>query len=185
MSSINNKKVALLVDNGFEESEFKKPFDAIKKAGGIPHLISPQKSKVKSWAGEDWGPEYDVDKKLGDANAADYDAIVLPGGQINPDLLRVNKDALAFVQHFIDNNKLIAAICHAPWILVELDYVKGKKMTSYHSIIKDVKNAGADWVDKEVVIDGNLITSRSPKDLNAFNEAIIEMLSISDDEKIV
>lgn len=170
------KKVAILVEHGFEESELQKPMEDIKSAGHIAEIISPQQNKVKSWAETDWGKDYPVDVSLSAANPSDYDALVLPGGLMNPDELRKNSDALTFIQHFIDEQKPIAAICHAAWTLTETDFLNGKKMTSIPSIQTDLKNAGANWVDEEVVIDGTLITSRSPKDLNAFNNAILKAI---------
>lgn len=177
MKDLKGKKVALLVDNGFEEVELKEPYEALKEAGAIPHIVSPQKEKVRSWDFTDWGPDYKVDVELSKADAASYHALVLPGGQINPDSLRGNEEALAFIDHFIQEEKLIAAICHAAWTLIELDFVKGKEMTTFKTIKKDAVNAGAKWVDKAVVIDGNLISSRSPDDLDAFNKAIVEALA--------
>ena len=177
MEKLKGKKVALLVDHGFEEVELKQPFEELKKAEVIPHIVSPQKKKVRSWDFTDWGPDYNVDVSLDKANPADYDALILPGGQMNPDSLRGNNDALEFISHFIQEKKLIAAICHASWTLIELDFVKGKKMTTFKTIKKDAINAGAKWVDEEVVIDGNLLTSRSPDDLDAFCQAIIKALN--------
>lgn len=173
---MNQQRIAILAEHGFEESELKEPQQALKEAGFEVDIVSPQEKKIKSWAKTDWGPEYDVDKSLSNANASDYVALVLPGGLMNPDELRKNETALDFIQSFISQNKIIAAICHAAWSLTETDFLRDKKMTSIDSIKTDLKNAGAHWVDEEVVLDGNLITSRSPKDLKAFNNAIITAL---------
>lgn len=177
MATLTGKKVALLTENGFEELELTKPKEAVEAAGGIAHIVSPQKDKVRSWDFTTWGPDYKVDVLLENADPSDYDALILPGGQINPDLLRVNPKVLAFIKHFIEADKPIGAICHAAWPLTELDYVRGKKMTSYQSISTDMKNAGANWVDEEVVVDGKFVTSRYPDDLKAFNETIVEVIA--------
>lgn len=168
--------VALLVTDGFEESELAKPKQALEDAGYTAHIVSPKKTSVKAWSGDDWGGTYDVDRALEEADASDYAMLVLPGGVMNPDALRTDDGALAFVQAFVDAGKPIAAICHGPWTLAEADAVRGKRMTSYPSIATDLKNAGATWVDEEVVVDGTLITSRKPADLPAFNRALLDAL---------
>lgn len=173
MSNIKNKRIAFLVANGFEEVELSEPRQALTQAGADTKIISTEKDKVKSWDKTDWGKDYKVDIHLDQANANDFDALVLPGGQINPDLLRANPEAVNFVKDFAKQDKLIAAICHGPWLLVEADLLRGKKATSYASIQTDMKNAGANWVDQEVVEDENIITSRKPDDIPAFNQAII------------
>ncbi len=175
-TDLKNTRVALLATDGFEEVELTKPRKAIEDAGATAHIVSPKKGKIKAWATDDWGDEYSVDKTLDEARADDYDMLVLPGGQINPDKLRTDDKALAFVRAFVDAGKPIAAICHGPWTLVEVNAVEGRRMTSYKSIKTDLKNAGATWVDEPVVTDGNLITSRNPDDLPAFNKAIVQML---------
>ena len=172
-----SKKVAILTEKGFEEIELTSPKEALEAAGFTTQVISPQKGKVKSKAGDDWSNEYDVDINLSDAKPEDYDALLLPGGVINPDLLRVNKDAIKFVQHFFENNKPVAAICHGPQTLINAEVVKGKKMTSVEAISADLKNAGANWEDSEVVEDNGLVTSRVPKDLPAFNKKIVKVFS--------
>lgn len=174
---LNNKKVAILVANGFEESEFTEPLAALKNAGAQVEVISLQAGKVKAWAEKNWGKEYEVDKTVDTVNAQDYDALVLPGGVINPDLLRVNQDAVNFVSGFFDDSKPIAAICHGPWTLIETGELKGRKVTSYKSIKTDLINAGAHWVDEEVVVDNGLVTSRNPGDLPAFCKKMLEEIA--------
>ena len=171
---LDGKRIIILATNGFEQSELETPRDRLKAAGAEVDVVSPEKGEIKGWDGKDWGRPVKVDKDLASAKAADYDAIVLPGGQINPDLLRVNKDALALIKDFHSAGKTIAAVCHAPWLLVETGIAKGRKMTSYHSIKADVINAGAQWEDSAVVCDKGVITSRNPGDLGAFSKKIIE-----------
>jgi protease I len=177
-AELNDKRILILATNGFEQAELEVPRDRLKAAGAEVHVVSPEdgiaSGEIKGWDKTDWGRPVKVDKKLADANVADYDAIVLPGGQINPDLLRVNADALELIRAFYDAGKTVAAVCHAPWLLIETGIAKGKKMTSYHSMKTDVINAGAQWEDKEVVTDNGLITSRNPGDLEAFSKKIIE-----------
>ena len=173
-AELNGKRILILATNGFEQSELEVPRDRLKAAGAEVHVVSPDEGEIKGWDEKDWGRPVKVDKSLAAAKADDYDAIVLPGGQINPDLLRVNKDAVALIRSFYDAGKTVAAVCHAPWLLVEAGIAKGKKMTSYHSIKTDVINAGAQWEDKEVVTDNGLVTSRNPGDLEAFSKKIIE-----------
>lgn len=173
-AELNGKRILILATNGFEQSELEVPRDRLKAAGAEVHVVSPEQGEIKGWDKKDWGRPVKVDKALGDAKADDYDAIVLPGGQINPDLLRVDKDALKLIKAFYDAGKTVAAVCHAPWLLIDTGIAKGKKMTSYHSIKTDVMNAGAQWEDKEVVTDNGVITSRNPGDLEAFSKKIIE-----------
>ncbi len=168
------KRIAIVATDGFEESELKSPRQAIEDQGWKAEIISLKSGKIKSWAEKDWGPEYDVDKTFGDADPGDYDALLLPGGVISPDNLRTEEKVLEFVRHFFDRKKPVAAICHGPWTLINAGVVSMKKMTSYHTIRKDLENAGANWVDQEVVVDNGLVTSRSPKDLPAFNLKMIE-----------
>jgi protease I len=172
----NEFKIAILATNGFEQSELEVPLGDLRERGATVHVVSLEAGEIKGWDEDDWGSAVPVDKVLGDVDAADYDALVLPGGQINPDLLRVEKEAVALVKAFAAADKPVAAICHAPWLLVEADLLKGRRATSYHSIRKDVENAGADWQDEKVVRDGNLITSRKPDDLSAFVDAIWDAL---------
>jgi len=173
-AALSGKRILILATNGFEQSELEVPRDRLKAAGAQVDVVSPEEGEIKGWDKKDWGRPVKVDRKLKEASAADYDAIVLPGGQINPDLLRVNKDALKLIKAFYDAGKTVAAVCHAPWLLVETGIAKGRKMTSYHSIKTDVMNAGAQWEDSEVVTDNGVITSRNPGDLEAFSKKIIE-----------
>ncbi|HEY4539973.1 MAG TPA: type 1 glutamine amidotransferase domain-containing protein [Faecalibacter sp.] len=172
-----NKKVAILTEKGFEEIELTSPKQALEDAGFTTAVISPQQGKVKAKSGDDWSKDYSVDVQLSDAKAEDYDALLLPGGVINPDLLRVNDEAIQFVRHFFEKGKPVAAICHGPQTLINAEAVKGKKMTSVEAIALDLKNAGALWEDSEVVEDQGLVTSRVPKDLPAFNQKIVEIFS--------
>ena len=171
---IKDKKVAILATNGFEQSELEVPRDRLAEHGATVHIVSPESGEIKGWKEKDWGRPVKVDVTLDNANPDDYDAIVLPGGQINPDLLRVNADALELIRGFYAAGKTVAAVCHAPWLLVETGIAKGKRMTSYHSMKTDVINAGAKWEDSEVVTDNGVITSRNPGDLDAFSRKIIE-----------
>lgn len=173
---LKNKKVAMLATIGFEEDELTSPKKALESAGATVHIVS-DKDKLKSWVHTHWGDEFHADEKVENVKVEDYDALILPGGVINPDKLRRNKTAVQFVKDFMDSGKTVASICHGPQMLIEAGVVKGRNLTSYHSINTDLKNAGANWSDEEVVTDGNLITSRSPKDLDAFNKKIIEYLS--------
>lgn len=169
-----SKKIAILATNGFEESELKSPKEYLEQQGWTADIVSPESGSIKAWAEKDWGKEYPVDKVLDSASASDYDALVLPGGVINPDQLRTNDKAIAFVQDFFKQHKPVAAICHGPQILINAGAVEGRKLTSVNSISIDLKNAGAIWEDSEVVTDNGLVTSRTPKDLPAFNAKMVE-----------
>jgi protease I len=171
------KKIAILATDGFEQSELEKPMQAMQEAGHSVEVISLRSGKIKGWDKKDWGAEVAVDKTVDHASASDYDAVILPGGVMNPDKLRTEAAVQSFLQGAADNNLVIAAICHAPWSLIDAGLVSGKKMTSYHTLASDLKNAGAHWEDSEVVIDGQLITSRKPEDIPAFNKAILEQLN--------
>ena len=177
MARLNDKKVAILATHGFEQSELEHPLNALREAGATVHVISPESGEIKGWKGSDWGTPVAVDETLDDAQADHYDALVLPGGQINPDLLRVNPTAVEFVKAFWAAGKPIGAICHGPWLLVEADVVKGRKITSYPSIKTDVVNAGGEWEDSECVCDNGLVTSRNPDDLPAFSAKMIEEIA--------
>jgi protease I len=183
MQSLNGKKVAILVEDGFEQIELTSPREALEKAGAKTHIISPKRDKVKGWEHTKWGDEFPVDVTIDRANANDYDALLLPGGVMNPDKLRTNKPAVEFVRNFFNQRKPVAAICHGPWLLVEADVVKGRKVTSYPSIQTDLKNAGANWVDQEVVVDQGLVTSRKPDDLPAFNRKLVEEIAEGQHER--
>lgn len=174
MKDLSNKKVAILTEVGFEEVELTSPKAALEKAGATVVVISPQHGSIRAWDEDKWGIEVQVDKNICDALVEDYDALLLPGGVMNPDKLRGNKDAVAFTKAFLESKKPIAAICHGPQILIETGLLKGREMTSYSSIKTDLTNAGVSWVDKEVVVDNGLVTSRSPDDLEAFNKKMIE-----------
>jgi protease I len=177
MQSLNGKKVAILVEDGFEQVELTSPKQALEEAGAKTYIISPKSGKVKGWEHTQWGQEFPVDANVGQANASEYDALLLPGGVMNPDKLRTSKPAVAFVRSFFEQHKPVAAICHGPWMLVEADVLKGRKATSYPSIKTDMKNAGANWVDQEVVVDEGLVTSRMPDDLPAFNRKLVEEIA--------
>lgn len=173
---LNGKKIAILVENGFEQVEMTKPREAFDASGAQTVLISPQKDKVQGWNHFDKGDEFPVDLLLDSANPNDYDALVLPGGVANPDQLRTNPKAVQFVKSFFEAGKPVAAICHGLWTLIEAEVVKGRTLTSWPSLKTDLKNAGANWVDREVVVDNGLITSRNPNDIPAFiNKAIEEI----------
>lgn len=174
MSKLEGKKVAVLVENGFEQVEMTKPIEALKNEGAEAKIIAPDQ-KVKGWNYKEWGDEFKTDTILKDANPEDFDSLLLPGGVMSPDKLRMNDTAVDFVRHFTNNNKPIAAICHGPWTLIETGMVKGKTLTSYESIKTDLINAGANWIDESAVIDGKLLTSRNPDDIPAFNKRMIEL----------
>src|SRR6185295_10678500 len=174
---LQGKKVAMLVANGFEQIELTGPKKALEDAGAEVLIVSPERNKVKGWNHTNWGDEFKVDVPLKEARSENFDAIVLPGGVMNPDNLRRNEWALQFVRAFVDSCKPTAAICHAPWTLIDAGLVSGRRMTSYPSIQTDLKNAGAEWVDEPVVVDGCVITSRKPDDIPAFNRKVIEEIA--------
>ncbi|QNF34110.1 type 1 glutamine amidotransferase [Adhaeribacter swui] len=175
---LEGKKVAILAEDGFEQSELEQPKKALEEAGATTHVISSKSGKIKAWDETDWGDKVAVDKTLDEVSVADYDALLLPGGVMNPDKLRANPTAVSFVKDFLTANKPVAAICHGPWTLIETGLISGKTLTSYESIKTDLKNAGVNWVDQEVVVDGNLVTSRKPDDIPAFNKQIIESFAL-------
>jgi len=175
MGKLDGKKIAFLAADGVENSEFTEPWKAVKEAGGTPELVSLEEGQIQGVENElEKRDKFKVDKVVADADPSDYDGLVLPGGVVNPDALRANDDAVEFVRSFAEANKPIGAICHGPWTLVEAGVVEGREMTSYASIQTDLKNAGANWVDKEVVVDNGLVTSRSPDDLEAFCSKVVE-----------
>jgi protease I len=171
---LEGKKIAILVADGFEQVELTKPREALIDAGAYTEIVSPASGKVKGWDTTEWGKEFTVDVSLAKAVPSDYDALLLPGGVMNPDKLRINPDAVSFVKAFVDDAKPIAAICHGPWTLIEAGAVSGRKVTSWPSLQTDLENAGANWVDEEVVVSDGLITSRKPDDIPAFNARMIE-----------
>ena len=166
--SLKNKKIAIMATDGFEKSELFEPYNKLKEKGATVEIISNKSDEIKSWDDGNWGESISVDKKLEDANEADYNGLLLPGGVINPDILRRDDRALAFVHSFFESSKPVAAICHAPWLLISAKVILNRTVTSFKSIKQDVMNAGANWVDKEVVVDNGLVTSRNPNDLPAF-----------------
>lgn len=174
MESLKNRKIAILTEDGFEEIELTSPREALVDAGATVELVSPKKDVVRSKEGDDWKAEFKVDRVLETVSADDYDALLIPGGVINPDKLRVNEQALSFVRDFFKSGKPVAAICHGPQVLIDAEVVEGRKLTSVAAIKKDLINAGAEWEDSEVVNDHGFITSRTPEDLPAFNAKIIE-----------
>jgi protease I len=177
MENLQGKRIAILVADGFEQVELTEPKKALEAAGAKTEIISPADGKVKGWNHTEWGDKLDVDVPLQQAKPDSYDALLLPGGVMNPDKLRMDSAAVRFVKSFVDAGKPIAAICHGPWTLIEAGAVRGKKMTSWPSLQTDLKNAGANWVDQQVVADGNLVTSRKPDDLPAFNKEMVKLFA--------
>jgi protease I len=171
-------RVAILVENGFEQVELTEPRKALEAQGAVTEIVSPH-IKVKAWNRTNWGEDFMVDAILDSVSAEDYDALLLPGGVLNPDRLRVNEQACALVRDFFSLGKPVAAICHGPWTLINAGVVEGRRMTSYHSISRDLENAGAEWVDEPVVVDRGLVTSRKPADIPAFNQKMIEVFAQS------
>jgi protease I len=177
MKNLNNKRVAVVVANGFEESEFSQPIETLRREGAEVDVISLKAGHVKSWNDGNWGKDYEVNKTIGEAKASEYDALLLPGGVMNPDQLRINKQVVDFTSSFLEEGKTVAAICHAPWTLIETGQLKGRNLTSYPSIKTDLINAGAHWEDKEVIVDQGLVTSRKPTDLNSFCKKMVEEIA--------
>lgn len=172
--SLSGKRVAILVTDGFEQEELTSPRIALVDAGAEVHIVSPAEGQVRGWKHTCWGDDFDVDVPLSKADPEEYDALLLPGGVMNPDKLRSDAEALGFVRAFFDRAKPVGAICHGAWTLIDAGVVMGRRMTSYKSIQSDLRNAGADWVDAEVVVDRGLVTSRQPEDLPAFNRKLVE-----------
>lgn len=171
---LRGKRIAALVDHGFEQSELVEPKEALERAGAQVDVVSPQPKKVKGWKHGNWADEVPVDRRLDEVTPGEYDALLLPGGVMNPDRLRINEKAVLFVKAFVDSGMPIAAICHAPWTLIEAGGVRGRRVTSWPSLATDLRNAGAQWVDEECVVDNGLVTSRKPDDIPAFNRKMIE-----------
>ena len=174
---MKGKRVAIIATDGFEQLELTEPQKYLKGEGATVDVVSLKSGCIKGWDKTDWGDNVDVDKTIDQVQVADYDALVLPGGQINPDKLRLEPSVVNFVRDFANSGKPVAAICHGPWTLIEADVVRGKHMTSWPSLKTDLRNAGAEWQDSQVVVDGNFITSRKPEDLDAFNQKIEELLT--------
>lgn len=177
MELSHNHRVAILATNGFEESELFKPLEALRKAGADVQIVSINSEDIRSWNKTNWGKSIAVDHTLEQCSPTDFDALVLPGGLMNPDTLRTHDDAIDFIKAFAESGKTIAAICHAPWLLIEAGLAKDRELTSYHSIKTDMLNAGALWQNKEVIVDDGIITSRSPEDLPVFCEKLIEAIA--------
>jgi protease I len=175
MDNLNGTRVAILIDNGFERAEMTDTRKALEEAGAKTQIVSPQGKEVRSWNSKDWGESFPVQQKLDQAKGDQFDALLLPGGVMNPDHLRMNEKAVAFVKSFVDAGKPIAAICHGPWTLIEAGGIRGRKVTSWPSLKSDLKNAGGNWVDEEVVVDGTLVSSRKPDDIPAFNREMIKL----------
>ena len=177
MTNLKDLKVAILTENGFEQVELLSPKKAMEEAGVTVHIVSPQRKEVRAWDEKDWGLTVSVDKPLDEAKPEDYDGLMLPGGVLNPDKLRLNKKAVDFIRHFMESGKPLAVICHGPQTMIETGLLRGRTMSSYPAVKTDLVNAGVNWVDEEVVVDNGLVSSRSPKDLDAFNRKLLEELA--------
>jgi len=175
MENLKGIKVAILITDGFEEVEMVKPRQALDQAGAKTTVVSPKNDRVRSWQMTEWGKDFPVDMALNNARADEFDALLLPGGVMSPDKLRMEPAAVKFVKAFFDAGKPVAAICHGPWTIIEAGAAHGRHMTSWPSLKTDLKNAGAEWTDREAVVDGNLVTSRKPDDIPAFNKAMINL----------
>lgn len=175
MDTLQGVRVAILIDNGFEQVEMTEPRKALEDAGAEVRIVSPQSDQVRSWKFTEWGESYPVQEVLDRAQPSQFDALLLPGGVMNPDHLRLNPKAVAFVKAFFDASKPVAAICHAPWTIIETGVARGRKIASWPSVRTDLRNAGAEWVDSEVVVDGNLVSSRKPDDIPAFNREMLKL----------
>jgi protease I len=173
--NLKGLKVAILITDGFEQVELLEPRKALDQAGALTRVVSPKDDRVRGWNFTDWGDEIAVDVPLAQARPEDFDALLLPGGVLNPDNLRIDENAVAFVQAFLDAGKPTAAICHGPWTLIETGKLRGRRMTSWPSLRTDLENAGVDWVDQEVLVQDNLVTSRKPEDIPAFNREMIAL----------
>jgi protease I len=179
MPDVKGLKVAILITDGFEQVEMTEPRRALDQAGADTKIVSPKRDQVRGWQFTEWGDPFRVDIPLDKAKPDSFDALLLPGGVINPDKLRMIPEAVRFARSFFDAGKPVAAICHGPWTVIETGYARGRRIASWPSLKTDLKNAGAEWTDQEVVVDGNLVTSRNPDDIPAFNRAMIEVFSQS------
>lgn len=177
MNELKGIKVAILITDGFEQVEMVQPREALDKAGANTSIVSPSSQTVRGWNFKDWGEEFQVDVPLDQAKELDFDALLLPGGVINPDTLRMQPPAVAFVKDFFTADKPVAAICHGPWMVIEAEAARGRRIASWPSLKTDLRNAGAQWVDQESVTDRNLVSSRKPDDIPAFNRAMIDLFS--------
>jgi protease I len=179
MDALRGVRVAILITDGFEQVEMTEPRKALNQAGAETRIVSPKPDRVRGWNFTDWGDQFPVDMALNQTQPGEYDALLLPGGVINPDSLRIIPEAVDFVRAFFDTGKPVAAICHGPWTIIEADAARGRRMASWPSLKTDLRNAGAEWVDQEAVVDGNLVTARKPDDIPAFNVAMIDLFSQS------
>ena len=177
MADLNGRRVAFLATDMVEQVELTEPWKAVENAGGNPELVSLEEGEIQAFNHYDKADKFRVDRKVEDVSIDDYDALVIPGGVGNPDTMRSDENAVRFVREFCEAGKPLAAICHAPWMLVEADVARGRRLTSFSSIKTDVENAGGNWVDEEVVVDGNIVTSRNPDDLPAFNQELVELFA--------
>jgi protease I len=177
MASLNGVKVAILVTDGFEQDELLQPRNALDQAGAETKVVSPKDEKVRGWKYTDWGATITVDEHLNEVKPEQFDALLLPGGVMNPDKLRMDSKAVAFVKSFFESGKPVAAICHGPWMVIEAGAAHGRRIAAWPSVKTDLRNAGAEWVDREAVVDGNLVSARKPDDIPAFNQAMIELFS--------
>ena len=177
MANLQGLKVAILIENGFEQVEMTQPRKALDQVGASTAVVSPRSQRVRGWNFSDWGEEFAVDVPLDQADPQEFDALLLPGGVMNPDTLRMQPPAVDFVKAFFDADKPVAVICHGPWTIIETGAARGRRIASWPSLKTDLRNAGAEWVDQEVVIDGNLVSSRKPDDIPAFNRAMLDVFS--------